>query len=138
MRIILDGKGYDLSAAFVTASLSDWRAFIVGTRDHEGKARGSGDVQRGVAFMEERSKRIKKTGNSALTPDDELVVITVVTDLLFLARRQSGERTLSYGDVADGVSYLEVVSAFAEASERAAVVVDDDGSADDEADPTQA
>ena len=132
MRLILDGKHYDLSVAFGDATLSDWKAFISGTFAHEGKARGTADVQRGIEAMQAASRRIRAAGNGAeQTAEEELQFFTTVTDLLFLARRKT-ERRLTYAEVADGVKYSDIIDGIVAGANT------DDGSADVEPDPTTA
>ena len=116
MRVLFDGKGYDLAAAMYRSSNASWAKLISQTK------RGPFRVAQGFG---ELTKMRQPQGKSeldildALADLDEAKIVQSLTDLVFLARVEAGE-DVTWEQVSAEVPFFEAMGVLASAAQEAA------------------
>lgn len=138
-RVILNGKGYDLLESFGRARMDDFDALLMAT------GRNPFAVSSGLAeFDKLRTITDDDARAAALEGEIGNRIVRTITDLVFLAKRDAGEkmtkpdgavdpdRPITYAQATGSLQFFQVIEAFAAASKEAVA------EADPEADPTSA
>lgn len=125
MRVVYDGKGYDLASAMYRSSNASWAKLIAQTK------RGPFKVAQGFAELA-KLKQDAAAGDvlAELAELDEAVIVRSLTDLVFLSRVNAGE-SVTWEQVSEEVPFFAAWGVMAQAA-------DDEEDGEDQADPTTA
>lgn len=136
LAVTVDGRRLDLMRAFHDASNADWLALQSAT------GRGPFALAQRVKMFEkltEFSAQLEAASDDPDAPEPRMPVnegrfLETVTDLIFLARRASGDKC-TWSEVHEGTSFFEALGALNTTGEAAQAATESD---DDAEDPTTA